>query len=485
MDVSKAVALIVLALGCSGDEAPRDWTEIEAAAEQEGEAGARAALRWLRMAEEADDRLAALQARQRLEALAESECVAKIGLAELDAEDARAAYRVVYRQARSGCADAAEPVLERLGEHRPPAGELAAIDRELGLVVEGSCTLIRTAVFGARPADTDDGEDTGIRAVAYFEGEGCTMERSREDGRFVAQMEGLTGHDDVPRRLEVGEGGLVAFGWEADEGGGRVVAELAEGAQANGYMLSDRLIVDVSTQVPFDERAADREIVIVLDPGHGGREHGALFEELKESELVLDISLRVRRILQRRLRASRIIMTREVDEPITLEQRTALANAADADLFLSVHLNSADERVDKGGITTFVLDASDDEQAVRLAARENGTSPHRVTSIQRLIARLHRREQVTYSRRLATFIHEQTLRGGRRVLPELDDRGVKSALFYVLVGARMPAVLLEASFLTKPEEAAALRLEAYREALAAGIAEGIVRYVADVASDDD
>lgn len=477
MDVSKAVAFLVLAFGCSGDEAARDWTEIEAAAEQDGEPGARAALRWLRMAEEADDRLAALQARQRLEALAEHECVAKLGLAELDAEDLEAAYRHVYRLSRTGCDDTARPLLERLAEHRPAAGDLAAIDRELGLVVSGSCTLIRTAAFGAGP--------TGIRAVAYFEGDECTMENTREGARFIAQIEGLSGHDDVPRRLEVGEGGLVAFGWEADDAGGRIVAELADGAQAHGYMLSDRLIVDVSTEAPIDERAADREIVIVLDPGHGGREHGALFEELKESELVLDISLRVRRILQRRLRASRIIMTREVDEPISLEQRTALANAADADIFLSVHLNSADERVDKGGITTFVLDASDDEQAVRLAARENGTSPHQVTSIQRLIARLHRREQVTYSRRLASFIHEQTLRGGRRVLPDLDDRGVKSALFYVLVGARMPAVLLEASFLTKPEEAAALRLEAYREALAAGIAEGIVRYVADVASDED
>ncbi len=468
MDLSKAAALLVVIFGCSEAKPTPDWSALEARARQNDEDGARAAALWLTRAEEAGDSLAALQARQRLDELASSQCVARVALAERH-DDPTEAYRAVYR-VRSDCADVARPVLERLAEHRPSAGELAAIDRELGHVATGSCTLIRTAAFGAGA--------TGIRAVAYFEGE-CATETRREGSRFIAQIEGFSSHDDVPARLEVGDGGLVAFGWENDEEGGRIVAELAEGAQAHGYLLSDRLIVDVSTETPLDERAADSELVIVLDPGHGGREHGALFEELKESELVLDISLRVRRILQRRLPASRVIMTREVDEPISLEQRTALANAADADLFVSVHLNSADEPVEKGGITTFILDASNDEQEVRLAARENGTSTRHVTRIQRLIARLHRREQVQHSRRLADHIHAETLRGGRRVLPDLDDRGVKSALFYVLVGARMPAVLLEASFLTKPEEAAALRLEAYREAIAGGIAQGIVRYSAD------
>ena len=461
MDRSKATALVLVALACSGGEPARDWSALETAARQEGEPGARAALRWLREAEASEDALAALQARQRVEELAETECVAQVGLLEAGV-DPDEAYRRIYRISREDCRAEVEAALERLAEHRPPDEDLMDIDRAEGR----ACSLIRTAAFGAGRG--------GIRAVAYFEGE-CATEARREGDRYVAPIDRFVGSESVPRRFEVGEGGLIAFGWNAEG----IVAELEPGAQAHGYLLSDRWIVDVSTRTPLDERAADREIVIVLDPGHGGREHGALFEELEEADLVLDISLRVRRILGRRLPASRVIMTREVDEAVSLEQRTALANAADADLFLSVHLNSADTPVAKGGITTFVLDASDDEQAVRLAARENGTSPHRVTGIQRLIARLHRREQVQHSRRLAERIHEETLRGGRRVLSDLDDRGVKSALFYVLVGARMPAVLLEASFLTKPEEAAALRLEAYREALAAGIAEGIVRYVAE------
>ena len=113
----------------------------------------------------------------------------------------------------------------------------------------------------------------------------------------------------------------------------------------------------------------------------------------------------------------------------------AIANSIGADLFLSIHLNAADDEVERGGVTTFVLDTSDDRQALRLAARENGTTVDEVDSLARLLAQLHRSDQVAASRDVAEQVHRATLEAGRRHLPSLHDRGVKSALFYVLVGA--------------------------------------------------
>jgi N-acetylmuramoyl-L-alanine amidase len=163
---------------------------------------------------------------------------------------------------------------------------------------------------------------------------------------------------------------------------------------------------------------------------------------------------------------------------VSLEQRAAMANAVDADAFVSIHHNAADEPVAHGGITTFVLDTTNDRQALRLAARENGTSASEVGDLSRILAGLRRDEQLASSRGLAERIHRGALVGGRTVLPTLYDRGVRSAMFYVLVGATMPAVLVEASFMTRADEARALRSEVYRQALAEGIADGIARWAA-------
>jgi len=218
---------------------------------------------------------------------------------------------------------------------------------------------------------------------------------------------------------------------------------------------------------------------VAYDPGmfdYGGNEFGARHEGLRESHLTLDIAQRVKEILAERLPETRVLLTRHGDEVVSLERRVAFANAVSADAFVSIHLNAADDPVEHGGVVTFVLDHTNDRQAIRLAARENQTSTAEVSGLQRILAQLHRTEQVGESRALARLVQIGTLAGGRRVLPDLPDRGVKSGMFYVLVGARMPAILLEASFLTQPEEHQALRTERYRQSLAEGIAEGVVRY---------
>ncbi|MEM7136642.1 MAG: N-acetylmuramoyl-L-alanine amidase [Myxococcota bacterium] len=167
------------------------------------------------------------------------------------------------------------------------------------------------------------------------------------------------------------------------------------------------------------------------------------------------------------------------DRGVTLEARCALANSLEADAFVSIHLNAGEGEVTKGGVTTFVLDTTNNRQALRLAARENGTRVASVTGIQSLLAKHHRRGQARESKMLAASIQEATLARGRRVLPKLGDRGVRQAMFYVLVGATMPAVLVEASFLTAEPEARALATSRYRRELAWGIASGIASFLND------
>jgi N-acetylmuramoyl-L-alanine amidase len=226
-----------------------------------------------------------------------------------------------------------------------------------------------------------------------------------------------------------------------------------------------------------DEHSA-RNKTIVLDPGHGGDQPGARGPNgLKESVLTLDLAKRIYRGLRRQLPSSRVILTRQSDRSMSLEERTAIANGYAADLFVSIHFNGSSAVAEKGGVSTFILDTTDDEQALRLAARENDVSEQEVTKLQKILASLCRADQVSRSLKLAEFIHRETLLSGRKVMPNLIDRGIRRALFFVLVGARMPAILLEASFITRPEEATALETDRYRQLLADGVTRGLVRFL--------
>lgn len=238
----------------------------------------------------------------------------------------------------------------------------------------------------------------------------------------------------------------------------------------------DETAVRPPTRMPV---RGDKGLVLVLDPGHGGRNPGAKGPTgLRESDVALSLARRVRRRLASRLPSAEVLLTRDSDRGMSLEQRAEVASAVDADLFVSIHLNASRDPTAKGGVSTFVLDTKGDEQALRLAARENGTQVADVGALQAVIATLFRKGQTERSLALARAIHRGTLARGRRVMPDLPDRGVKRALFYVLVGVAMPAVLVEASFITRPDEERALRSDAYRDALAGGMADGIIRYLA-------
>ena len=336
--------------------------------------------------------------------------------------------------------------------------------------------LTRIEVYGAGGDDA-----AGARVVLLFQGAPLFHQQQLPaqgilPPRIAIELEDTDWGDSVPVSQSVGRGGLRRVRLATPNP--RVVLDLEPGATGRVFYLTDpyRIVVDVSATTRQSDK---RRPLVVLDPGHGGREPGAANDEysLVESRLALMLAEltadRLRAIMPR----ARVMLTRSADVDLSLEERCALANTMEADVFVSIHFNASSEPVSKGGVTTFVLDTNNDRQALRLAARENGTRTSEVTGIQSFLAKYHRKGQASGSTTLAGKIQRHTLQRGRAVLPKLADRGVRRAMFYVLVGARMPAVLLEASFLTYEPEARALTTRAYRKALADGVASGIASYL--------
>lgn len=382
--------------------------------------------------------------------------------------------------------------------------ESALADGASGVACRSELRALASALFGSVPASTasETGaararvtsivplvargdlarEAVSARIVISLDGaaRGEFLPVTTLDGRRVARLrfEALDVGGPLGLPLQVESGGLLRVE-AAPSGEAGFDFVVGPSAVAQAYLLErpSRWVVDVVRDgANASPRAAGPLRLVVLDPGHGGDEHGARVDGTRESHLVLDIARRAAVALGARMPGTRVLLTRNADDEISLEQRSALANALDADLFVSIHLNDSDVPVQTGGLTTFVLDTQNDEQARRLAARENGTTTDRVSGLSLLLAGLERDSQVAESRRLASFVHAAALSHARSVLPAIPDRGVRSAMFYVLVGTRMPAILLEASFMTRPEELTALRTAAYRQQLGEGIAEGIARY---------
>ena len=336
--------------------------------------------------------------------------------------------------------------------------------------------LIRIDVYGAGGDDA-----AGARVVLLFQGAPLFhQEQLPAQGilppRIAIELEDTDWAHSVPVSQSVGRGGLRRVRLATPNP--RVVLDLEPGATGRVFYLTDpyRIVVDVSATTRQSDK---RRPLVVLDPGHGGREPGAANDEysLVESRLALTLAELTADRLRTIMPKARVMLTRSADVDLSLEERCALANTMEADVFVSIHFNASSEPVSKGGVTTFVLDTNNDRQALRLAARENGTRTSEVTGIQSFLAKYHRKGQASGSMTLASTIQRHTLHRGRTVLPKLADRGVRKAMFYVLVGARMPAVLLEASFLTYEPEARALTTRAYRKALADGLASGIASYL--------
>jgi len=345
-------------------------------------------------------------------------------------------------------------------------------------------TLEEIAIYGRGP----DGEPGGAEARVVLRFDDVAVYRRSElpatDGaarRLLLDLDGVALGSQIQPLLNVGAAGLTRVRVAALGGGqARVTFEIEPTTAYRMFFLSDpyRVVMDFRDESRRGLPAQRSAYTIVLDPGHGGEATGAKGHNgIREAEVALSLALRVRKALSRMVPDARIVMTRDRDVDISLEARSALANALEADLFVSIHLNASPSSEDKGGVSTYVLDSTTDAAALRLAAQENETNEAGVSALQLVLASLYRKDQVDHSRGLAEDVQSSLLRSARKLYPALNDRGVKRALFYVLVGARMPAILVEASFITRPEEADLLATDPYRQALADGIAQGIERYV--------
>jgi N-acetylmuramoyl-L-alanine amidase len=214
---------------------------------------------------------------------------------------------------------------------------------------------------------------------------------------------------------------------------------------------------------------------IVIDAGHGGHDPGTIGRRgLQEKELVLDVALRLDRLVRQELGAE-VVLTRSTDVFIPLEERTGVANSRGADLFLSIHAN-ASRNARARGIETYFLNFARTSHAEEVAARENAISPATLKDLQNLVKAIATNSKIDESRDFAAAVHENMVAGVRRE-HEVPDRGVHTAPFYVLIGANMPAVLAEIAFVSNPEDEKRLRTPEYREVLARSLLRGVRTYL--------
>ena len=214
---------------------------------------------------------------------------------------------------------------------------------------------------------------------------------------------------------------------------------------------------------------------IVIDAGHGGHDSGTLGAGgIEEKDVVLDVALRLGKLLHDRLGAE-IVYTRADDTFIPLETRTAIANKAQADLFISVHANSSEDASARG-VEVYYLNFTSDPEAMEVASRENAVSTQSVHQLSDLVKKIALKDKIDESRELAEDVDHSLYSGLTKGNEGLKNRGVKKAPFVVLIGANMPSILAEISFVTNPSDAEELRRPEYRERVAESLYGGVARY---------
>ncbi|HSW61938.1 MAG TPA: N-acetylmuramoyl-L-alanine amidase [Dissulfurispiraceae bacterium] len=226
--------------------------------------------------------------------------------------------------------------------------------------------------------------------------------------------------------------------------------------------------------------SADVRRRIVIDAGHGGHDPGAVGKSgLYEKDVVLDIALQVKSVLLKQYPGYDVLLTREKDLFIPLDERAAIANRGKADLFVSIHANASTNRKARG-IETYILNWTNDEESIRVAARENAISVRKMRQVQNevtaMLASLERQSKRDESVKLAGYIQNSMISDVMQTYPQVNNLGVKQALFYVLVGAKMPSALVEVAFISNPEEESLLAKDAYRRRIASAVAAGIHSY---------
>ena len=220
---------------------------------------------------------------------------------------------------------------------------------------------------------------------------------------------------------------------------------------------------------------------IVVDPGHGGEDYGAPgnLKGVHEKHIALAVAQRLALKLRETI-GCEVYLTRKDDRYLTLEERTAKANTLGADLFISIHTNASRDR-DAHGIETYFLNFATDKEAVLVAARENATSTNNISDLQTILNDLMQNAKINESSKLAAYVQSSMYVHLRKNYSHIISKGVKQAPFYVLLGAQMPSILVETSFISNPRECKRLTDKKYQDALCEGIVQGISRYVKETA----
>jgi N-acetylmuramoyl-L-alanine amidase len=262
--------------------------------------------------------------------------------------------------------------------------------------------------------------------------------------------------------------------------GTRLVLDLEEAVERRVFYMPEpfRLVVDVargSTAIGLSNRGPRVIERVVIDPGHGGYDPGAIGPRgLREKDVTLDIAHRAGPLIARELGLS-TLLTRDTDSFVALDERTARANAFRADLFVSIHCNAAD-RTGSDGVMTFVLDTSTDAAASRMAALENAASDAAAKELATTFGRAQDEGLLTRSLHFAELLQHSTIASLGPLYGPVQDQGVRRAGFYVLAGAHMPAVLFEVAFISNPNGEVRLNTADYRQKLADSLVNAVRAY---------
>lgn len=430
---------------------------------------------------------------------AEGACDASVRRAFLAGDvagDAETTYKELYRTSRrfalppAGSDAGAAPAgltdcLQRVDEQmsalvafRPAPKVLEAVDS--ALVAEGSLGNLVVPSTTTGPAKIvrieqwPGKEAARIVIVLNKQAEFRAGDEASAGGKKPRVFVELDGVEKGEAREALGGGIVTHVGVDATTTGTRVSFDLDGPAYRRTFFLLEpyRVVIDVARHPPGTGK---RHVAkLVLDPGHGGSDAGAVGPTgVKEKDVVLDIAHKVAPVLQKD--GLSVVLTRDDDRFITLEERTARANQVGADLFVSIHCNAAENHV-RHGVETYVLDTTKDEIAGRIAARENATSAAATAELGSILASMRLADQASHSTRLAELLQKASMASLRGTYADVTDGGVHTAGFYVLVGARMPAVLFETSYISHPTEETRLASDDYKSRLADAIVNAVRAY---------
>ena len=276
---------------------------------------------------------------------------------------------------------------------------------------------------------------------------------------------------------------VARFDTDSEENPSRIVVRVTSGK--NRLPRAEKGDTDIAEAPRRERRVSARQVAdmasqlglsvqrVFIDAGHGGRDPGTSHNKVVERVITLDIALRLGRLLE--ANGLNVVYSRRDDRAVGLSQRTVAANRKECDLFVSIHVNANEDRSVQG-FETYYLDFASNQHAARVAALENARSERRLGNMQSMLAEVMLSARVDESRRLASDIQRLSLFRLKRRGYEVRNNGTKSAPFHVLLGANMPAVLVEVGYCTHGQEAKRLLDAKYRHALAEGLAEGILAY---------